>query len=75
MALTSFKAYHRFTLAIYLALIAANVFAIDKSVLLPDLIPVAYIVAESPIDGQIEGPAREAQEDNVSVVTPSGPTF
>lgn len=45
MALTGFKAYHRFTLETYLALIATNGFTIDKSVLLPDLIPVAYVVA------------------------------
>lgn len=45
MALTGFMAYHRFTLETYLDLIAANGFIIDKSVLLPDLIPAAYVVA------------------------------
>lgn len=45
MGITGFRAYHRFTIQSYCALFEASGFNIEKSDLLPDVIPVAYVLA------------------------------
>lgn len=45
MGITGFRAYHRFTIQSYCVLFEASGFNIEKSDLLPDVIPVAYVLA------------------------------